>query len=376
MTEVVINQNDGFVSITASGGEVNLDFDFPIYEKAHLRIIRTRASVDTDLELDTDYTIATDQLELTAGGRAVLVTPATAADVYTLLLNTPEERTTDFNEAGDFFASTLNRELDLQTQQIQALRRDIDKSARLPDSSTITSLSLPSPSASTLVGWNAAADALENYTPNTGAYLNVSAFMETVLDDADAATALATLGAQEDLSGASLTSVTAAPDDKILIQDTDDSGNLKTVALSSVSLTNLGAAVQLSANESIANSTNTNIPWDAEDYDTSSLWVIGSPTRFTIPSGWTKVLVSAGVAFAADTTGRRLMEIIKNGADFQGMPSMNVSAANSGATNLSVSAVVTVSATDYLEVRVNQTSGGALNVLDNDRTFFTITRLA
>jgi len=42
------------------------------------------------------------------------------------------------------------------------------------------------------------------------------------------------LDAQEDLSGAIITSATVATDDKILIQDTDDSDNLKTVTVQSV----------------------------------------------------------------------------------------------------------------------------------------------
>ncbi len=159
-----INQTDGFVSITCTGGETNLDYDFPIYEKAHLRIIRTRSGTDTDLVLDTDYTIANDQLEDQTGGTAVLSVAALAGDVYSLLLNVAEERTTDFTNAGDFKAETLNRELDLQTQMIQALRRDTDKSARLPDSSALTELFLPAPDAGKVLGWNATEDGLENKT--------------------------------------------------------------------------------------------------------------------------------------------------------------------------------------------------------------------
>jgi hypothetical protein len=202
MVEVVINQNDGFVSITAVGGETELDFDFPIYEKAHLRIIRTRAGVDTTLVLDTDYTIATDQLEVTAGGTAVLLVAATAADVYSLLLNAPEARTTDFNQAGDLFASTLNRELDLEMQAIQGLRRDVDKSARLPESSTLTSLTLAAPEASKIIGWNSTATGLANYASTDLSGTTVSAFIETLFDDTTAAEARTTLGALSSANGA------------------------------------------------------------------------------------------------------------------------------------------------------------------------------
>lgn len=194
MVETVINPNDGFVSITAAGGETDLDFDFPIYEKSHLRIIRTRSGTDTDLVLNTDYTIADNQLEVTAGGTAVLSVSATAGDVYSLLLDVPEGRTTDFNQAGDFRAYTVNRELDLQTQMIQGLRRDVDKSARLPDDSTLTSLTLPDPEANKLLGWNSGATGLENKVITDASTTTISAFMGTLLDDSTASEARTTLG--------------------------------------------------------------------------------------------------------------------------------------------------------------------------------------
>jgi hypothetical protein len=161
---VSINQNDGFVSITCTGGETDLAFDFPLFDEDHITVIRTRSGTETTLTVNTDYTIDPSDIGVAGGGDVVLSVAATAGDVYTLLLNVPEERSTDFNNAGDFKAETLNRELDLQTQMIQQLRRDVNKSASLPDTSTLTSLDFPAPEAGKVIAWNQTEDGLQNIT--------------------------------------------------------------------------------------------------------------------------------------------------------------------------------------------------------------------
>lgn len=197
MVETVINVNDGFVQITAVGGETDLDFDFPIYAKSHIRIVRTRSGTNTALVLNTDYTIADGELEVTAGGTAVLAgaaSPAVAGDVYTLLLDVPEARTTDFTQAGDLFAATLNEELDLYAQMAQGLRRDVDRAARLAETSALTSLTLPTPVASGIWKWNAAANAIVFEVAADIDLATVSPFVETLIDDTTAASFMTTLG--------------------------------------------------------------------------------------------------------------------------------------------------------------------------------------
>lgn len=229
---VLINQNDGFVQVVTTAGQTNLDFDFPLFRASDLTIIRTRSGIDTTLALFTDYTVPTGSLNDEDGGTAVLNSGANDGDKYTLLLDVPEARTTDYSNAGDFDADTLNLELDLEIQMIQQLRRDLAKSLRFADSSATTGKTVPEPDDGKVLGWNGTT--LENLTPNSDTYLTITPYIDTLLDDADAATARTTLGAQQTLSGASLTAVTVATDDKVLIQDTSDSNNLKTVTTAAI----------------------------------------------------------------------------------------------------------------------------------------------
>ena len=243
MVETVINVNDGFVQIIAVGGEIDLDFDFPIYEKAHIRIIRTRSGTTADLVLDTDYTIANDQLEVTAGGTAVLAgasTPAVAGDVYTLLLDVPEARTTDFTQVGPFLKETLNEELDLYAQMAQGLRRDVNKSISMEATSALTGVTAPDPESGKVLVGNSTNDGYVNSVPADLDLAVVSAFVETLLDDTTAAAFMTTLGitafAQTILDDANattaLTTLGFSTFGKTLIDDADAAAVLTTLGIS------------------------------------------------------------------------------------------------------------------------------------------------
>lgn len=145
-------ENDGFKQTTASGGEVNIPFDFKISDRAEIKLVRTRSGVSTTLVLDTDYTIADNQLNVDLGGVMVLIgasNPAQAADVYTTLLVTPYSRGTlnlssDFNQAGDFFANTLNTQFDYIVRMINRLARDTGKSLKFAETLDIPTATITS----------------------------------------------------------------------------------------------------------------------------------------------------------------------------------------------------------------------------------------
>jgi hypothetical protein len=145
-TAIKINQNDGKTRNVMTGGETTADFDFPIYADTHLDVYKT--ATDGTISLltkDTGYTVPSGSVNVQAGGTINLTTPAVAGEVYTIYQAAPQSRTTDFNQAGDFFADTLNRELDLITQQIQQLRRDLARAPLAPVDTTLATLTLPDP---------------------------------------------------------------------------------------------------------------------------------------------------------------------------------------------------------------------------------------
>ena len=144
---------------------------------------------------NTDYTVtggsgSTGTVDTSAGYGAPAV-----GETLLIVRNVPLTQATDLvnNDASD--AEVVESAFDKVTMLAQQLSTKIDRSFVLSDSDTSgASLTVPSPSADKLIGWNAAADGLENKAPADLSLSTVTAFIDTLLDDADAATARATLG--------------------------------------------------------------------------------------------------------------------------------------------------------------------------------------
>jgi hypothetical protein len=126
-----------------------------------------------------------------------------------------------------------------------------------------------------------------------------------------------------------------------------------------------GALVYMSAAESTATGVSEFLDFDSEDYDTSTIHdTVTNSSRLTVPTGVTRVRISGSVTFASNATGYRLAQIFKNNsASYTGFVA-NYETPVSGTLHVMsiVSPVLTVTATDYFELRVFQTSGGALDV--------------
>lgn len=113
--------------------------------------------------------------------------------------------------------------------------------------------------------------------------------------------------------------------------------------------------------QSIANGTPAALTWDTEDIDTDNGHsTVTNTSRYT-PATAARFQLSAGVGWASNATGYRTGELWKNGVVLNGggtvLPAVNGAQSRFPTRTMTTTANGT---SDYVEVWVNQTSGGAL----------------
>jgi hypothetical protein len=141
----------------------------------------------------------------------------------------------------------------------------------------------------------------------------------------------------------------------------DDIEYLKDIA---DGVTAAGAQVTRSANQSIASSSDTNISWDTENFDYGGWYSSGTKIIVpagAIPGGFTSIMVHVtGFAkFGTDGTGKRQVQLLKNGTAFGGL---KLRAIDDDTTVIYVDDYAIVEASDYIQMLVWQNSGSSLNV--------------
>jgi len=122
----------------------------------------------------------------------------------------------------------------------------------------------------------------------------------------------------------------------------------------------ISARVYNDATQSIANATLTTLLFDQERYDTDTIHDTSSNTgRLTATTGG-KYVIMGNVAWASNATGNRIIRIYKGGSDIL-VENINLGG-TAGVLYMTVSTQINLSATDYVELKVEQNSGGSLNV--------------
>ncbi|USN15481.1 putative tail protein [Brevundimonas phage vB_BpoS-Kikimora] len=111
----------------------------------------------------------------------------------------------------------------------------------------------------------------------------------------------------------------------------------------------------------------TTVPWQAETSDTDGFFTTSAPTRLTIPSGITKVRVTAFVAFTSVAgAGSNYADIYRNGVALKVTRTTARNSSLNGYINneMTVSTpVISVVPGDYFEIRANSNIAGVNSIL-------------
>lgn len=182
--------------VAYAGDGSSTSFAIPFYFLADAdiqAILKDAAGTETTWVLTTNYTLS-GAGNLAGGTLTAVVAPA-SGETLTILRNVALTQDTDLTEGDPLPAATIETEFDKSRMIDQQQAEEIDRALKLAKSSTLSGLELPDPEASKLLSWNAAATALTNVVAADVSLTTVSSFIQTLLDDADAATARATLEA-------------------------------------------------------------------------------------------------------------------------------------------------------------------------------------
>lgn len=197
MTVSTQNNKDAF---DGTGANTALATTFPFINDTELVVTKrvTATGVETELTLNTHYTV-------TGGDYAIgEVTPVDGATdfpgtvTWTIKRDTPKTQSTNYVENDNFGAETHENALDKLTYLEQDSQEEVDRTLKVAvtdDNPGVLPNSVER--ASSYMGFDANGDPLALSAPTDTSI--TTTYIETLLDDIDAATARATLEAQEEV---------------------------------------------------------------------------------------------------------------------------------------------------------------------------------
>jgi len=340
--------------IEYTGDAVTTAFAFPYYFFANGDL---KVYLDGVLQtITTHYTVA--GAGVGAGGTVTFVTAPPSGDLVVIYREVAITQSVDYTPNDPFPANTHEQALDRLTMISQQIDEEVGRALKLPSTSTYGDLTLPDPQSGYFLQWKADLSGLQNVVQVPASSYTVSAFMQTVLDDANAADARTTLGvpdAAETLTNKTLT-------------DPVFNGTLSGTAIAR------GALVYKSANETITTATYTHLSFNTESYDTDTIHdTVTNNQRLTVPAGVTKIKLSAQVCWAiTPSSAMKGCFISKNDetttptCSVPGLP-CNVEEAIADGSRRNIqniaSPIITVTAGDYFTLCVYHDAGSNLDLL-------------
>ena len=153
---------------TSSAGQTIFNYTFKIFENTDLNVYITPSGQEcSDSDLTTAYTVS--GIGDPAGGSITLNTPASDGDLITIVSAIPSERTTDYQNNGDFRPDTVNEDFDRVVSIVKKIEDKVSLSPSLPNCyQGEKPLKMPAPEDGKALIWNESKKEFENYKPLSG----------------------------------------------------------------------------------------------------------------------------------------------------------------------------------------------------------------
>lgn len=163
---MAISTTDSKRQYNGNGATTSFSFPYYFFADTDLVVIKTNTStlVDTTQTLTTHYTISGSPTggPYLSGANVVMVTAPTSQERLTITRVLTYTQAVDYLAADPFPAETHERALDRLTMLTQQLKEELSRVIKFPASTLLSDLTFPAAVANKLIGWNAAATALEN----------------------------------------------------------------------------------------------------------------------------------------------------------------------------------------------------------------------
>jgi hypothetical protein len=141
-------------------------FTFKVFAATDLKVtITSAAGVPTTLAYGVGYTTTgTGTPAYSTGGSVTLTSVLPTGYTLTIRRNAAYTQTQNYINNAALTASSLNNALDKAQIQRHQILEKVDRSVKLPETSTLAEPILPVPVGNAILGWNDAGTALENYS--------------------------------------------------------------------------------------------------------------------------------------------------------------------------------------------------------------------
>ena len=121
----------------ASSGQTVFQYTFQTLAASDITVIVNGAA----LSLGSEYAVS--NVGVAGGGNITLTSGAIVGQIVNILLAMPIDRTTQYQNAGDFLASDVNGDLDKSYVAMNQLQTDISRSMHLKDKDSTVNMELP-----------------------------------------------------------------------------------------------------------------------------------------------------------------------------------------------------------------------------------------